>query len=107
MKKGFDNPESNQQNSVSNIKGQTIKDYEAIPSALKAAELEPNNAELQYKLASAHLKTGDSPSAIESALKAVNLNPNHVIYRAKLAEAYLVLGKYEEAKTHWGGGSTI
>ncbi|WP_322776758.1 tetratricopeptide repeat protein [Candidatus Megaera venefica] len=57
---------------VSNIKYQTIKAYEAI----------------------------------ESALKAVNLNPNHVLYRAKLAEAYLVLGKYEEAKTHWEG-STI
>ena len=107
MKKEFDKTGPNQQGLVSNIKDQTLKDYEAIASALKAAELEPNNAELQYKLASAHLKTGDSPSAIESALKAVNINPNHVLYRAKLAEAYLVLGKYEEAKTHWEVASTI
>jgi len=75
-----------------------LEDYsKAYVLFLKALEIEPKNAAINFKIAETLAKNGESEKAISYALKAVELNPKNKYYYLLTAQIYGRQGNYQEA----------
>jgi tetratricopeptide (TPR) repeat protein len=70
---------------------------EALPHALKAVELDPEDAQASVVLGRAYLDLGDNAEALLLAEKAVELQPADALALAVLAEAQMANGLMDEA----------
>jgi len=71
---------------------------EALASAKRGVDVEPEYARARSTLAWAFIKTGNFDEGIANLRLAVSGNLQHTMYIAQLGEAYAVAGRTEEAR---------
>jgi serine/threonine-protein kinase len=71
---------------------------EALETALRAVEFDPEHARGRSTLGWAYLKVGRVEEGLASLEQAVRLNPGNTLYLAQLGQGYGVSGKIAEAR---------
>jgi serine/threonine-protein kinase len=74
------------------------RNEEALRSALKAVEFDPEHGRTRSTLGWAYLKNGMPEQGMAELEAAVRLVPGHSMYLAQLGEAYGLTGKTEQAR---------
>ncbi|HZR02524.1 MAG TPA: tetratricopeptide repeat protein [Burkholderiales bacterium] len=73
---------------------------QAVERLRKAAEAEPNNADIQNWLGFANRKLGNLDAAFSAYAEALKLDPRHKNAHEYIGEAYLMVGDVGKAEQH-------
>jgi tetratricopeptide (TPR) repeat protein len=71
---------------------------EALATAQRAAEFEPNYSRVRSTLGWAHLKLGNVDAGLSNLEHAVKMDPENTLFQAQLGQAYAMYGKPDEAR---------
>lgn len=93
--------ESTNQDLIDGRKAVEAQDWkQAVEKLRKAAEAEPNNADVQNWLGFANRKLGNMDAAFSAYNQALKLDPRHKNAHEYIGEAYLLIGDVGKAEQH-------
>jgi tetratricopeptide (TPR) repeat protein len=96
-----DSSESQDPNWVAGKKAVEAQDWKQATQLLsKAAQADPNNADIQNWLGYVQRKQGNLNAAFSAYNQALKLNPNHKGAHEYIGEAYLMAGDVAKAEKH-------